>query len=136
MDHQTIPEAAALGDDEALEILVRTYHDRIYRFGLRVCHNPFDADDAVQEAFITLSRRPDVVRDPGTLSWLMTVVRNASSGCCGPFGVGAPSSQRAWRGVVRSRPPSSIQRRRSSGGGSFISSTEPSQRSIRLSARS
>jgi len=76
-DHQAILQAAAVGDDRALEVLVRSYHDRVYRFGLRVCRDPFDADDAVQEAFITLARRPDVVRDPGALSWLMTVVRNA-----------------------------------------------------------
>ena len=50
-----------------------------------MCHNPFDADDAVQEAFITLSRRPDVVRDPGALSWLMTVVRNACLRMLRPF---------------------------------------------------
>jgi RNA polymerase sigma-70 factor, ECF subfamily len=76
-DHQAILRAAAVGDDRALEILVRTYHDRVYRFGLRVCRDSFDADDAVQEAFVTLARRPDVVRHPGALSWLMTVIRNA-----------------------------------------------------------
>jgi RNA polymerase sigma-70 factor (ECF subfamily) len=76
-DHQAILQAAAIGDDRALEVLVRSYHDRVYRFGLRVCRDSFDADDAVQEAFIKLARRPDVVRDPGVLSWLMTVVRNA-----------------------------------------------------------
>jgi RNA polymerase sigma-70 factor (ECF subfamily) len=76
-DHRAILRAAAVGDDQALEVLVRSYHDRVYRFGVRVCRDPFDADDAVQEAFIALARRPDVVRDPGALSWLMTVVRNA-----------------------------------------------------------
>src|SRR5438094_9765331 len=76
-DHQAILRAAAVGDDEALEALVRVYHDRVHRFGLRVCRDPFDADDAVQEAFVTLSRRPEVVRDPGALCWLMTVVMSA-----------------------------------------------------------
>jgi RNA polymerase sigma-70 factor (ECF subfamily) len=64
------------GDDDALELLVRAYHDRVYKYGLRVCRNAHDAEDAVQEAFMTLGRRPDVVRDPSALSWLMTVVRN------------------------------------------------------------
>jgi RNA polymerase sigma-70 factor, ECF subfamily len=77
LDHQAILQAAAVGDDRALEVLVRSYHDRVYRYGLRICRDPFDADDAVQEAFITLARRPEVVRDPGALSWLMTVVKNA-----------------------------------------------------------
>jgi RNA polymerase sigma-70 factor (ECF subfamily) len=76
-DHDVVLRAAAFGDDQALEVLVRAYHDRVYRFGLRVCRDPFDADDAVQDAFVALSRRPDVIRDRGALSWLMTVVRNA-----------------------------------------------------------
>jgi RNA polymerase sigma-70 factor (ECF subfamily) len=38
------------------------------------------ADDggvAPDRFFITLARRPDVIRDPGALFWLMTVVKNA-----------------------------------------------------------
>jgi len=69
----------ARGDDEALSQLVRAYHDRVYRFGLRVCRDGYDADDAVQEAFVKLARRPDVVGDPSALSWLMSVVRHACS---------------------------------------------------------
>ena len=80
-----LAEAAARGDDAALTSLVRLHHDRVYRFGLRVCRDPFDADDAVQEAFVKLSARPDVVADPGALSWLMTVVRNACSRLMRPF---------------------------------------------------
>jgi RNA polymerase sigma-70 factor, ECF subfamily len=76
---------AARGDDEALALLVRAYHDRVYRFGVRVCRNPFDAEDAVQEAFTKLARRPEVVRDPGALSWLMTVVRHACQRMLRPF---------------------------------------------------
>jgi RNA polymerase sigma-70 factor (ECF subfamily) len=76
-EHREMLLAAARGDDDALTLLVRAYHDRVYRFGVRVCRDGFDADDAVQEAFIKLGRRPDVMRDPGVLSWLMSVVRNA-----------------------------------------------------------
>ena len=84
-DHDALLDAAAQGDDDALEILVRKYHDRVYRFGLRVCRDGFDADDAVQEAFTKLSRRPDVVRDPSALSWLLSVVRNACLRLMRPF---------------------------------------------------
>lgn len=84
--HDTVlTAAAARGDDGALELLVRAYHDRVYRFGLRVCRDAFDADDAVQEAFTKLARRPEVARDPGVLSWLMTVVRNACLRMLRPF---------------------------------------------------
>lgn len=67
---------AARDDDDALAALIRAYHDRVLRFGGRVCRDGSDADDAVQEAFIKLARRPEVVRDRGALSWLFTVVRN------------------------------------------------------------
>ncbi|HKO53912.1 MAG TPA: sigma-70 family RNA polymerase sigma factor [Polyangiaceae bacterium] len=76
---------AARGDDEALAQLVRAYHDRVYRFGVRVCRDRFDAEDAVQEAFGKLSQRPDVVRDPSALSWLMSVVRHACRRMLRPF---------------------------------------------------
>jgi RNA polymerase sigma-70 factor, ECF subfamily len=69
--------AAARGDDAALARLVKAYQKRVYRFGLRVCRTPEDAEDAVQEAFVKLARRPDVMAHPGALSWLFTVVRFA-----------------------------------------------------------
>ena len=77
--------AAATGDDAALSALVRLYHDRVYRFGVRVCRDGFDADDAVQDAFIKLSRRPEVMADSGALSWLMRVVVNACRRALRPF---------------------------------------------------
>jgi RNA polymerase sigma-70 factor (ECF subfamily) len=95
LDHQRVLEAAARGDDQALELLVRAYHDRVYRFGLRVCRDRFDAEDAVQYAFMTLARRPDVLRDRGALSWLMTVVRNACRKLLRPFlGSSSPLAER------------------------------------------
>ena len=77
--------AAARGDDAALRELVAVYHDRVYRFGVRVCRDRFDAEDAVQEAFEKLSRRPDVVGDQGALSWLMSVVKHACLRMLRPF---------------------------------------------------
>lgn len=84
-NHEALLDAAAHGDDDALDALVRKYHDRVHRYGERVCRDRFDADDAVQEAFTRLARRPDVVRDPGALSWLMSVVRNACLRLLRPF---------------------------------------------------
>ena len=77
--------AAAGGDDAALATLVRLYHDRVYRFGLRVCRDGFDADDAVQDAFIKLSQRPEVIAHGGALSWLLRVVVNACRRALRPF---------------------------------------------------
>jgi len=75
--HEALLMSAARGDDEALSLLMRAYHDRVYRFGIHVCRDGFDADDAVQEAFAKLAKRHDVIAHPGVLSWLLSVVRNA-----------------------------------------------------------
>lgn len=83
--HTDMLEAAARGDDDALASLVRLHHDRVYRFGLRVCRDGFDADDAVQEAFAKLATRPEVIADQSALSWLMTVVRNTCLRLLRPF---------------------------------------------------
>jgi RNA polymerase sigma-70 factor (ECF subfamily) len=83
--HAALVAAATRGDDEALASLVRLHHDRVYRFGLRVCRDGFDADDAVQEAFVKLSARRDIVAEQGALAWLLTVVRNACLRLLRPF---------------------------------------------------
>jgi RNA polymerase sigma-70 factor, ECF subfamily len=83
--HSDVLSAAAGGDGEALSALVGLYHDRVYRFGVRVCRDSFDADDAVQEAFVKLAKRPDVMQDQGVLSWLLTVVRNTCMRMLRPF---------------------------------------------------
>lgn len=80
-----LADAAISGDERALTALVRAYHARVTRFGRKACASPEDADDAVQEAFAKLSRRPDVVSHPGALSWLMTVVRNTCARLLRPF---------------------------------------------------
>ena len=76
---------AVASDEDALRELVQRYHDRVYRFGVKVCHNRFDADDAVQQAFIVLARRVDVQRSTNVLHWLLSVVRNA---CRSMLGLG------------------------------------------------
>lgn len=85
MKHNLQLRAAAAGDDEALAALISAYHDRVYRFGVAVCHDRFDADDAVQEAFIKLARRPDVIEAPGALGWLLRVVKTTCAKLMRPF---------------------------------------------------
>ena len=69
--------AAAWGDDEALAALVRAHFARVQRFGTRSCRDADAADDVVQQAFIKLAGRPEVMAHPGALAWLLTSVRRA-----------------------------------------------------------
>jgi RNA polymerase sigma-70 factor, ECF subfamily len=76
--HEELLQSAQQGDREALDQLIRLYHERVYRFGLRVCRNPVDAEDAVQDAFLALSRTVGSFRGESSLTtWLFTVVKNA-----------------------------------------------------------
>ena len=94
--HMHVVRAAAGGDDAALTHLVKQYHERVYRYGERVCRNGFDADDAVQEAFVKLARRPDVARDSGVFFWLMSVVKNACLRMLRPFARQRRTLGEAW----------------------------------------
>jgi RNA polymerase sigma-70 factor (ECF subfamily) len=71
--HGDLLERARQGDPEALSSLVRLHHDRVYRYGRRVCLEA-DVDDAVQEAFVSLSRSIDRVQDP--IGWLLQTVKH------------------------------------------------------------
>lgn len=68
---------AAWGDDDALKTLVREHYARVQRFGARTCRDADAADDVVQEAFIKLAGRPELIGHRGALSWLLTSVRRA-----------------------------------------------------------
>jgi len=72
-------------DDDALADLIHAYHARVVRYGRRMCRDDFDADDAVQEAFTKIARRPDVARGPSPLGWLLAVVRRACVKLLRPF---------------------------------------------------
>jgi RNA polymerase sigma-70 factor, ECF subfamily len=84
-NHSALLSAATQGDDQALALLVRAYHDRVYRFGVHVCRDRFDADDSVQEAFTKLAKRPDVQQSETMLAWLMRVVLNTCKRMMRPF---------------------------------------------------
>jgi len=75
--HDALVHRACDGDDAALAELVALYHDRVYRYGRRVCRE-VDLDDAVQEAFVAFNRSRRTFRGEANVgSWLYTTVRNA-----------------------------------------------------------
>ena len=50
------------GDAEAAEALVSTYGDRVYRLAMRITGNASDAEEVVQDALWTASRKIDTFR--------------------------------------------------------------------------
>jgi RNA polymerase sigma-70 factor, ECF subfamily len=63
-------EALRHGESSAAERLVTTYQDRAYRLAIRIAGNAPDAEEIVQDAFLTVIRRIDTFRGKAALgSW-------------------------------------------------------------------
>jgi RNA polymerase sigma-70 factor (ECF subfamily) len=68
---------ARQGDTEAFEGLVRLHLGAAYTVALGVTNDPTDAEDVVQESFITALERIEDCKDPNRFSgWLLSIVRN------------------------------------------------------------
>ncbi len=75
---ERLMHAIALRDESAFAVLYDRYVDLVYSASLRVLGDPGLAEDATQDIFVRLWRRPETfVPERGRfLSWLMSVVRN------------------------------------------------------------
>ena len=70
-------EAARAGDRKALGELLEHLQSRIYGFGMRMCGNPEDAKDVLQETLIAVTRGIGDFRAESSLpTWLYTIARS------------------------------------------------------------
>ncbi len=75
---RTLIAASKDGDPAALETLVRTHQDRVYRFAMRMCRNVEDAKDILQETFLGMVRSIREFREESKFStWLYRIAANA-----------------------------------------------------------
>jgi len=66
-------------DDETFTALVRDYTGYAYNIAYRILDNPADADDVVQDAFISAYRARDSFRgNAAVTTWLYRIVVNAA----------------------------------------------------------
>ncbi len=71
------------GDPTAAEDLVAVYGDRACRLATRITRNAQDAEEAVQDAFLSVIRKIDSFRGDATFgSWVYRIVANAAYQCC------------------------------------------------------
>ncbi len=69
--------AARAGDKHALEALLERHQAQVYRFGMRMCHDPEDAKDVLQETLLSMARNVRDFRGASSLStWLYTIARS------------------------------------------------------------
>ena len=61
-----------------VEELVRQHYELLYRFAYRLSGSAADAEDLVQQAFLTAQTKLDQLRETDKArSWLLTIVRNS-----------------------------------------------------------
>src|SRR5713101_720516 len=67
------------GDTGAAEALVAAYGDRVYRLAVRITGNASDAEEVVQDALWTVTRKIDTFRGEAALgSWVYRIAANAA----------------------------------------------------------
>lgn len=63
---------------EEFEKIILEFKDSIYRFSLRMCRNPGDAEEILQETFLSAFRNFHKFRgDASIKTWLFTIAANA-----------------------------------------------------------
>ena len=77
-EYAPLVRAAAAGDEQALERLLRRAQEVAFRFSLLVCGHTEDAEDVMQEALVKTYRHLQHIREPEAFrTWLFRTVRNA-----------------------------------------------------------
>ncbi len=70
-------DRCALGDEKAIRWIMNRYRDRVVRLASHVLHNPKDAEDVAQEAFVKAFRLVGQFRgESGFYAWLYRIVIN------------------------------------------------------------
>jgi len=65
------------GDDHAIEELLQRYQSKIYRYGMKMCRDPEDAKDVLQDTLLTMARSLRSFRGASSPStWLYTIARS------------------------------------------------------------
>lgn len=68
---------ARSGDRAALEALLERHQGQVYRFGMKMCRDPEDAKDVLQDTLIAMARGVRDFRGASSLStWLFTIARS------------------------------------------------------------
>lgn len=75
-DERLLADARA-GDRQALETLLERHQAQVYRFGLKMCRDPEDAKDVLQDTLLAMARGVRDFRGASSIStWLYTIARS------------------------------------------------------------
>jgi RNA polymerase sigma-70 factor (ECF subfamily) len=75
-DESLLAQARA-GNRDSLEALLERHQAQIYRFGMKMCHDPEDAKDVLQDTLLAMARGVRDFRGASSIStWLYTIARS------------------------------------------------------------
>lgn len=70
-------ERARAGDQQAIEALLERHQAQVYRFGMKMCRDPEDAKDVLQDTLLSVARGVRDFRGASSIStWLYTIARS------------------------------------------------------------
>jgi RNA polymerase sigma-70 factor (ECF subfamily) len=76
-DDQQLLDRARAGQREALEQLLERHQAQVYRFGMKMCRDPEDAKDVLQDTLLSVARNVRDFRAGSSIStWLFTIARS------------------------------------------------------------
>ena len=79
LDEKVLVERAKNGDKAAFAQLVNTYSDRIYNLALRILRKKEDAEDVLQETFLTVLEKLNTFDGRSSFfTWIYRIATNAS----------------------------------------------------------
>ena len=79
MDDKTLVEAFLRGNEDAFDQIYNTYSAMCYRSAYLICQNEADAQDVLQDTFITFYHKAQRLRKPESLKyWLLRCVTSKS----------------------------------------------------------
>jgi RNA polymerase sigma-70 factor (ECF subfamily) len=74
---EALLDRARSGDAPALEQLLERHQAQVYRFGMKMCGDPQDAQDVLQETLLAMARGVRDFRGASSIStWLYTIARS------------------------------------------------------------
>jgi RNA polymerase sigma-70 factor (ECF subfamily) len=98
--------AAQGGDEDALDVLLKRYQPQIFRFGLKMCRDPEDAREVLQDTLFAAARTLHGFRGASSIStWLYTIARSfcikkRRRGVLAPEVVSLRGIRSSWPGVA------------------------------------
>jgi RNA polymerase sigma-70 factor, ECF subfamily len=70
-------DAARRGDTRSLEALLERHQAQVYRFGMKMCRDPEDARDVLQDTLLAMAKGVRDFRGASSIStWLYTIARS------------------------------------------------------------